>query len=101
MILIILILALSVQFTRALPFIIFRNKENLPKVIGYLGNMLPAAVMGLLCVYCFKDYDYSSAEEILPALISIAAVVLVHFLKKNTILSIIVGTTLYMVLIRV
>jgi len=100
-ILIILILAISVQLTRVLPFIIFRNKKDLPKAISYLGKMLPAAVMGLLCVYCFKDYDYHSVAEVLPALISVAAVVLVHFLKKNTIISIVVGTALYMILIRV
>jgi len=101
LILTIIILAVSVQITRFLPFAVFQNKENPPKVIGYLGKVLPAAVMGLLCVYCFKDYDYSSFTEVIPAFIAAAAVVITHLIKKNTILSIIVGTAAYMILIRV
>lgn len=101
MIIAIIILALSVQVTRALPFIIFRNEAKMPLVIGYLEKVLPAAIMGMLVVYCFKDYDYSSFRNVVPEVLSAAVVFGVHLWKKNMILSIILGTTLYMVLIRV
>jgi len=100
-VLLILVLALSVQLTRALPFAIFRQSDSLPRIIGYLGKVLPAAVMGLLCVYCFKDYDFSSLKSFLPALIAAASVVLIHLWKKNTIFSIALGTAVYMLLIRI
>ena len=101
MIIAIIILALSVQVTRALPFIIFRNEAKMPPVVGYLEKVLPAAIMGMLVVYCFKDYDYSSFRNVVPEVLSAAVVFGVHLWRKNMILSIVLGTTLYMVLIRV
>ena len=97
----ILILAACVWVTRFLPFAVFKRAEKLPKIIDYLGRVLPGAMMGLLVVYCFKDYDFSCAGEILPALIAAALTVGIHLLKHNTILSIALGTAAYMVLIRV
>ena len=95
------VLALSVWLTRWLPFVIFRDSDKLPKTVEYLGRVLPAAAMGFLVVYCFKDYDFSSAAACLPALIAGLATALLHRLKKNMILSITAGTALYMLLIRI
>ena len=97
----ILVFAASVWITRFLPFLVFKNSEKLPPVIEYLGRVLPAAMMGLLVVYCFKDYDFTAFREIFPALLSAAAVLLLQLLRRNMILSISLGTALYMVLIRV
>ena len=98
------ILAVSVQLTRMLPFLIFGARAQMPPFIDYLGKTLPAAMMGLLVVYCFKDYCASGIAESLanmwPALISCAFVAALHLWKRNTILSIALGTALYMVLIR-
>ena len=94
------VLAVSVMITRFLPFIIFKDTGHLPPVIEYLGKVLPAALMGLLVVYCFKDYDFSDIGNILPALLASAAVVGAHLWKRNTILSISAGTVVYMILIR-
>lgn len=97
----VVILAVSVWITRFLPFVIFKNTTKLPKIIDYLGKVLPAAMMGLLVIYCFKDYSFTSFTEVLPLIISVAAVVALHLFKRNTILSISVGTVVYMVLIRI
>lgn len=100
-ILLIVILGLSVQVTRSLPFLIFRNSDNLPKIIEYLGKVLPAAMMGLLVIYCFKDFDFTSVKVVAQTLIAAAAVVGLHLWKRNTVLSIGIGTAVYMILIRI
>lgn len=97
----VVVFALSVQITRALPFVIFRDASHLPKIIEYLGKVLPAAMMGLLVVYCFKDMNFTVVSEIVPALVAAVVVVTLHLWKRNTVLSISAGTILYMVLIRV
>ena len=97
----VLILAASVWITRFLPFLIFSDTGRLPKTVEYLGKVLPAAMMGLLVVYCFKDYDFLNYREILPAVIAVGATVGIHLWRRNTILSIATGTAAYMILIRV
>ncbi len=96
----VLVLTLSVQLTRWLPFLLFGEKKELPPLMGYLGKVLPAAMMGLLVVYCFKDASWGNAAEILPLLLASAGVAGLHLWKRNTVLSIGGGTLLYMLLLR-
>ena len=84
---------------RFLPFLVFGNRET-PKFITYLGRVLPFAVMGMLCVYCLKGTNLLSFPHGLPELISVAAVVLLHLWRRNTLLSIICGTVCYMLLVQ-
>jgi len=99
--LIILIIVAIVTFLiRALPFLVFRGKE-LPKIVHDLGKVLPACIMVALVVYCLKGIDLLQGNHGLPELISVVVVVLIHLWKKNTLLSIGVGTVLYMVLVQV
>jgi len=95
------ILGFGVALTRFLPFLVFKNTKKLPKAVEYLGKVLPAAMMGLLVVYCLKDCNFGEAGEVIPLVISVAAVAGVHLWKRKAVLSIAVGTVLYMVLIRV
>lgn len=97
----VLLMALSVWITRFLPFIVFKNTAKLPKIIDYLEKALPAAMMGLLVIYCFKDYSFSNISEIVPVIVASLIVVAVHLYKRNTILSISIGTAIYMILVRI
>ena len=47
------IIAIITFLTRALPFLIFKDKSN--SFIEYLGEVLPYAIMAMLVVYCLKD----------------------------------------------
>ena len=38
--------------TRALPFLLFDRGEHPPRVILYLGRVLPPAIIAMLIVYC-------------------------------------------------
>lgn len=93
------LVALGTMITRFLPFIIFPESKTPPKLVTYLSTVLPYAVIGLLVVYCLKDAVFTEYHA-LPELLAIAAVVALHRWKKNTLLSIGVGTILYMLLIQ-
>lgn len=89
---------------RFIPFVVFNGKRETPKLITYLGKTLPAAIMGMLVVYCLKGVEFTKnvgLEGWLPALIASLSVVLSYIWKKNTLLSIILGTAIYMLLLRV
>ena len=85
---------------RAAPFILLRGKKT-PPVIDKLARLLPCAVMGMLVVYCLRGTDLQSAAGWLPALAAAAVTVASYAFKRNTLLSIISGTAVYMILIRV
>lgn len=99
-ILIIMIVALGTVITRALPFLIFNDVDNLPPVINYLSKVLPYAIMAMLVVYCLKDIDFFSGNSGLTEIIAVGVTILIHLIKENTLLSILVGTICYMVCIQ-
>lgn len=98
--LVILVAAVVTMLIRFAPFILFSRGEELPGWIQYLGNILPPAVMSVLLVYCLRGIDLTSASHSIPELVSVAVVVLLHLWKRNTLLSIGVGTVLYMMLVQ-
>ena len=56
--------------------------------------------MAMLVVYCYKEIDILSAPYGISELFAGVTVVLVHLWKKNTLISIIIGTVFYMILIQ-
>ena len=99
-VIIIVLIALTTLATRAIPFILFPEGKKIPKAVEYLGKVIPPAVIGMLVVYCFKSVSFISSPFGLPELIAGLAVVLLHIWKRNNLLSIGVGTVLYMVLVQ-
>jgi len=95
----IVIMAVITFLIRALPFLVLGNKPT-PKFIEYLGRYLPYPVIGMLVVFCFKDVSFLSGTHGLPELIAAALTAALQALKRNTLLSIIAGTVLYMILIQ-
>ena len=97
---IIVVAALVTMATRFLPFLIFGNDKKTPDIIVYLGKVLPYAIMGMLVVYCMKDVSFLTAPYGIPELLGCVAVAVLHTWKRNTLLSIGVGTVFYMVLVQ-
>ena len=98
-IIIIAICAACTFFERALPFLLFGDRE-VPRVIRYLGRVLPMAIMTTLIVYCIKDISFSAMSGWVPYLVGIAVTALLHLWKSNALLSIAGGTAVYMVLVQ-
>ena len=92
------VMAIVTMLLRFLPFLVFKNKT--PKYITYLGEVLPPAIMGMLVIYCLKDMSVISFPFGIPELIAGAAVIVLQAVKRNSLISILSGTVLYMVLIQ-
>ena len=91
---------LGTMMTRFLPFLIFRSNRPTPRYIQYLGKVLPAAVFGLLVVYCLRNVNLFAGSHGIPELLAILVVVILHLWKRQMLLSIAGGTVCYMLLVQ-
>ena len=94
------ICVLGTVATRFLPFLVFSGDKPTPKYIQYLGKALPAAIFGMLVVYCLKNVSILAGSHGIPELIAIVVVVLLHLWKRQMLLSIAGGTVCYMLLVQ-
>lgn len=112
------VMAIVTFMTRFLPFLLFDRGESPPKLVLYLGRVLPPAVIAMLIIYCLRTPAVSVSPELIenmsslwasvvsffvgwaPQLISGIVVVVLHVWKRNNLLSIFSGTILYMVLVQ-
>ena len=99
-ILLVAVAAVVTAATRFLPFLIFGEKRKTPAIIEYLGKVLPFAIMGMLVIYCMKDVAFLSWPYGIPEFIGCAIVAALHIWKRNSLLSIGVGTVCYMLLVQ-
>ena len=96
--LLVAIMAVVTMLLRFLPFLVFRR--GTPAYVTYLGKVLPAAIIGMLVIYCLKDTVLIRPPYGAPELIAAAAVVGLQCWKRNALLSILGGTVLYMVMVQ-
>ncbi|MCM1148692.1 MAG: AzlD domain-containing protein [Butyricicoccus sp.] len=94
------VMAVVTAVLRFLPYLLFPEGKQAPRVITYLSGVLPSAVIGMLVVYCFKDVHVFSGSHGLPELIALAAVAGSYVWKRNTLLSVLGGTVIYMALVQ-
>lgn len=98
---IIAVAAIVTFIIRTIPFVAFGGKREVPVTVTYLGKVLPPAIMVILVIYCIKGIHLLSGSHGIPELLSIAVVTALYVWKRNTLLSIAVGTILYMILVQV
>lgn len=91
---------LGTMLTRFLPFLFFPPGKETPKYVQYLGKVLPAAVFGMLVIYCLKNVDFLGGSHWLPELIAMAVTVGIHLWKRQMLLSIAGGTFCYMAMVQ-
>ena len=96
----VLVSAVCTFTLRALPFLAFNGERSMPLWLDKLGQVLPAAIMAVLIVYCLKDVGSDLRGTALPKGIAVAVVAVNYKWKHNTLISIAAGTALYMVLLR-
>lgn len=93
------IVAIITWIMRGLPYLLFTKRQP-PKVVTYLGKVLPASIMVILVVYCLRNSQFTSYPYGAAEIISVFIVVIMQLWRKNTLVSIFAGTVCYMVLIR-
>ena len=64
------------------------------------GNALPAAIFGMLVIYCLKNVSILSGSHGIPEAAAILVVVGLHLWKRQMLLSIAGGTVCYMLLMQ-
>ncbi len=94
------VIVLATVIMRFLPFVVFPDNKPTPKFIRYLGQVLPAAVFGLLIVYALKNVNILQGSHGIPELIAIAITALAHLWKKQMLISISLGTISYMLMVQ-
>lgn len=93
-------IAFGTMLTRFTPFLLFPEKKQPPRVILYLGSVIPCAMMGLLVVYCLRNVSFLSGAHGLPEALAIILIIVLHRWKHHTLLSIGGGTLCYMILVQ-
>ena len=91
----------ATMLTRFLPFVVFSSKDQPPpEVVRYLGRVLPAAIFGMLIVYCLKGVSFATGSHGIPEAIAICVTVALHKWKHQTLVSIAGGTLCYVLLVQ-
>ena len=94
------VMAIVTFLTRALPFLLFDRGESPPKIVLYLGRVLPPAIIAMLIIYCLRGVSFATPGGWVPQLLCVAVVAGLHLWKHNNLLSIFGGTILYRVLVQ-
>ena len=92
------VMAVVTILLRFLPFLVFRKET--PPYIAYLGKVLPPAIIGMLVIYCLKDVKLTVRPYGIPELIAAVCVIGLQVFRRNSLLSILGGTIIYMVLVQ-
>jgi branched-subunit amino acid transport protein AzlD len=96
----ILAMAAVTILCRAAPFLFFMKRRP-PAVVDYLQKYIPPMIMTVLVLGSYKGISFAAAPYGIPEIAAGLCVAGLHLWKRNTLVSILGGTTLYMVLIRV
>lgn len=95
-----LCLMAGIMATRFIPFLVFHGSEKPPGWVLYLGGALPHAAMAMLLVYCLKDVAFLDSPHGLPEAVAILFTGGLHWWRRNALLSMGLGTALYMALVQ-
>ena len=100
-ILTIAVCAAATMLTRFLPFLVFGSRGGkVPEMVEYLGHVLPAAIFGMLILYCLKSVTPFAGSHGIPEAIAIAVTIALHRWKHQTLVSITGGTVCYVLLVQ-
>jgi branched-subunit amino acid transport protein AzlD len=84
---------------RALPFAVLEPLRA-STFMTFLARYMPVGVMVVLVVYTLKDVSLTTGWHGLPEAVALLVTVAVHLWRRNALLSIVVGTGLYVLLVN-
>ena len=82
---------------RALPFTALAPLRS-SAAVGYLSTRMPLGVMMILLAYTLRNLPLADPARALPDFLALAATVALHLWRRNAVLSILGGTTIYVAL---
>ena len=88
---------------RALPFLLFGGRKEPPQIVRYVGRMLSPAAIAMLVVYCFAGLSVPEIKTpitLLAPYLAGALTIALQLWKRNPLISILLGTVLYMALVQ-
>jgi len=86
---------LAVTFAlRAAPFLLIDRLRD-SDAVAWLGARMPVGIMVILVVYTLRETRFAEPPYGAPEMIALAATVGLHLWRRNALLSIVGGTTLY------
>ena len=85
---------------RLFPFIIFANGK-LPKLVKFYEKYLPYSLMAILFCFCLASVNFSIYPYGFPEILTLLIVAILQFWKKNMMLSLFLGTAVFLILSRV
>ena len=97
----ILVIAAVTFATRLTPFIFFGKNKTTPPYILYIGTYLPPAIMAMLVIYSLRHISLGNFPFGIPEFLGILAVFALHRWKRNTLLSIVGSTVIYMLILQI
>ena len=97
MVIIILVMGVVTWITRAVPFFLFHKKSD-HVLLVYFAKRLPSIILFTLVVFSLKTVSWIDFPYGLYELVSIGTVILIHAISKHAFVSIVSGTSVYMVL---
>lgn len=92
--------AVVILATRMISFIVFSGRKP-PAIIRFIERYIPAVIMAILLVYCFKDVQFQEWPFGAPYIICTVLCAVFHIAFHNSMLSIVGSTVLFMILSRV
>jgi branched-subunit amino acid transport protein AzlD len=95
----ILAMAAVTLLCRATPFLFFMRRRP-PAIVDFLQVYIPPMIMTVLVLASYKGTRFMTAPYGIPEIAAGLAVAGLHLWKRNTLVSILIGTGLYMALIR-
>ena len=66
----ILIAAVVTMAPRFIPFLIFDQSKELSPYLEELGKFLPAAIMGVLVIYCYRNISFAEPSKALLEIVA-------------------------------
>jgi branched-subunit amino acid transport protein AzlD len=91
------VMAMVIVFCRALPFLFFAGRKP-PSFLSFIEVYMPAIAMTVLAVSSYTSIDWTAPAVGAASVVAGATVIVLHFWKRNALLSILGGTLLYMFL---
>ena len=96
----VLIAGIVTFLIRAIPFILFGGKQQMPVFVKEIAEKLPPMIIAILVIYCIKDVSFQDMTKVYATLVGVLSVIGLHLWRRNILLSIAGSTLIYMFILR-